>query len=331
MSSYAPFRSSKHVSAFIVIRVFLVVGFMKLSIVIPCYNSGKKIASLLVSIFSQIVDSVEVVVVNDGSRDNTLETINNVLEQHGHLRDQVNVVTIENSGAGMARQVGLERAQGKYVFFCDSDDRISSDFIQPILSAIENTPDMIYFSSVVSDVDGNYIRDKIKVPQNMSLSDSSQAFNKLFSDFGYTSAVWSFVFNRSLAISSGASFINRPVHEDHMFTLTLLSNASRILFLGEVLYYYVDEEGSLTRSNKNLSYLKQRYEAYDETKGLVKTSFGSANFKLYRDWSIRSLLALVSDNKQLFYKFKNCSFLKSILINDGLVVCKVIVRKVLGF
>lgn len=282
------------------------------------------------SIFPQIVDGVEVVVVNDGSRDNTLEAIDEVLEQYAHLRDQVNVITIENSGAGMARQVGLEQAQGEYVFFCDSDDRISSDFVQPILREIENTPDMIYFSSVVSDVDGNYIRDKIKVPKNISLSDNSEAFNKLLSDFGYTSAVWSFVFNRNLANSSGASFINRPVHEDHMFTLTLLSNAKHITFLSDVMYYYVEELGSLTRSEKKITYLEQRYEAYLETKDLVKTSFGENNFGLYRDWSISALLALVRDNKGLFVNLNNLRLIWAIMLNEGIFAAKVVINKALS-
>lgn len=302
---------------------------MKLSIVIPCYNSAKNISSLLRNILSQILDNVEIVIVNDGSKDNTLEAINNVLGEYNDLRGQVNVISIENSGAGMARQVGLEQSKGQYVSFCDSDDRISNDFVKLVLSSIENTPDMIYFSSVVSGVDGRYIRDKIRVPDCMSLSDNREAFNLLFSKLGYTSAVWSFAFNRDVAISSGASFINRAVHEDHMFTLTVLSRAKRINFLSNVIYYYVDEMGSLTRSAKKITYLEQRYEAYLETKNLVMNSFGLENFGLYREWTIRALLALVRDNKHLFSNPKNLGFLINLLAKEGFFAVKVTFNKIL--
>lgn len=301
---------------------------MGLSIVIPCYNSGKKIGILLKSIFSQIVEDLEVVIINDGSRDNTLEVIEQVLEEFTHFRRQVRIISINNSGAGIARQVGLEKAKGDYVFFCDSDDKISSNFIKLILSAMNEGPDVIYYSSVVSDIHGNFIRDKIKITNDIVTTNRSDAFHWLFSRFGYTSAVWSFVFKRKVALDSGASFINRPVHEDHMFTLTLLGSSHRIMFIPDLMYYYVDEQGSLTRSSKDINYLIQRYDAYDETRSLVKTKFGIDNYKLYREWSIRSLLSLIINNRCLFSRFRNFSFLNKVICNDFFIILKVISKKV---
>lgn len=111
---------------------------MKLSIIIPSYNCGKYISYLLSKLEKQLTSEVEVIVVNDGSTDNTLA----VLEQFKGIR----IIDKPNGGVSSARNVGLECANGKYVAFIDADDMISDNYIAEILNKINDNDDYFYIS-----------------------------------------------------------------------------------------------------------------------------------------------------------------------------------------
>lgn len=95
---------------------------MKLSIIIPAYNVGQYIGKCLNSVYeeSTVMDDFEVIVVDDGSTDNTLEVANGYKASHANLK----VIHKNNEGVGSARNVGLDEAQGEYVTFVDDDDWI---------------------------------------------------------------------------------------------------------------------------------------------------------------------------------------------------------------
>lgn len=290
---------------------------MKLSIIIPCYNASDNIEGLINNLAKQLTQEVEVIIVDDGSTDSSLNIIKSSIGKYEHLQEQFRIISRSNSGAAISRTVGLNYAKGEFVFFCDSDDRVSSRFIPTILSSIESSIDIIYFSSCITDESFNPTSSKIRVEDDCYIDGEKDIFSYLLNNCGYTAAVWSYVFRRSLSISSNAAFTNRKVHEDHLFTLSILGSAKKASFIKDVLYYQQHGNGSLTRSEKDFLYIKERYLAYKETRNFVSNKFGLSNLKKYDDWSLESFLYLSYQNKRLLLNFKNLAYVSLCLVNHA--------------
>ena len=114
---------------------------MKLSIIIPYYNTYEYTKELLEKLMQQITDEIEVIIVDDGCNDSRLDNL---------IKDKNNMLVLhrwENSGgASRPRNVGLDNAKGEYITFIDSDDMVSDDYIDKIMKAIEQKPDIIFLS-----------------------------------------------------------------------------------------------------------------------------------------------------------------------------------------
>lgn len=102
------------------------------SIIVPCYNCDKFIERCIVSLTKQTYSNFEIIAVNDGSTDNTLELLNGIARTDTRLR----VITQDNAGVSAARNRGIEEARGRYLVFCDADDFVEASYIADFL----NTP-----------------------------------------------------------------------------------------------------------------------------------------------------------------------------------------------
>lgn len=111
---------------------------MKISVIIPAYNAGKHIKKTLDSILGQSLADFEVIVVNDGSTDNTAEIV------EGYPDPRIKMVTQENGGTMAARKTGIEHVSGDYALFCDADDLMRPDALRNLYSAaVENDADIV--------------------------------------------------------------------------------------------------------------------------------------------------------------------------------------------
>lgn len=280
---------------------------VKLSLIVPCYNSENNIETLLSELIKNSCaydEWLEIIVVNDGSTDRTLDLINDCMSLT-KINSLVKVYTIENSGAAKARTFGLNKSCGEYVLFIDSDDELSSLFFEAAFHYIESEEniDMLYFSSVM--IDDNKELDKIVFQKEITFSNPDDALNYFLKYNNYTAAVWGYIFSRPLLERSRPKFTNRVAHEDHLFTLSLISNSKKIKVIKNKLYFQKLVSGSLTRSQKNYSYIYERYAAFKESQKYMKVSnkFSCETRKLYDIWSMKSYLQLVMSNKKLMNKF----------------------------
>ena len=110
----------------------------KISVIVPCYNCEETIGHTLMSILSSTVTDIEVILVNDGSSDNTSELLHELSREDGRIV----VIDKENGGVSSARNAALEIARGEYIGFVDSDDIIDHDMYEYLLSAMERGADI---------------------------------------------------------------------------------------------------------------------------------------------------------------------------------------------
>lgn len=116
------------------------------SVVVPAYNAGRFLPTALGSVYRQTVQDFEIVVVNDGSTDNTEEIL------RGERDPRLRFITRENGGECVARNQGMREARGKYIAFLDSDDAWLPNHLEQALSFMESHPDIAWFSSTLKKV-----------------------------------------------------------------------------------------------------------------------------------------------------------------------------------
>jgi glycosyltransferase involved in cell wall biosynthesis len=218
-----------------------------LSFIVPFYNNEDFVVASLSSLFNQIGDDIEVVIIDDGSTDASVERVRQLLgkQQHPH----VTFISQKNGGIANARNVGLHHAQGRYITFLDGDDLLSDDYLgilRPLLIADED--DLIDF---------NYQKFTNVPPMQPA---ATTAHRSLY-DFAHHGLacltplfansmwhLWSRVYRRSLL--EGESFENGRRYEDVIFTPFQYFKTQKIAHLDHVLYFYRDNSHGITRNVK---------------------------------------------------------------------------------
>ncbi|MDO4990874.1 MAG: glycosyltransferase family 2 protein, partial [Eubacteriales bacterium] len=179
---------------------------MKLSIVIPVYNTRDYLAACLDSVLVPAADDCEIIVVNDGSTDDS-EVL--ALDYAARYPGRIRVISTENGGLGAARNVGLEAASGEFVFFLDSDDRLADGALPEILDSLTPERDIVIFDFLSVDTDGNVLERLSGCRQTGAVS--LHAFPELLME--YPSGC-NKICRRSLFLDSGIRFPGRVWYED---------------------------------------------------------------------------------------------------------------------
>ena len=105
----------------------------KVSIVVPIYNSEKELPRCIDSILNQTFSDFELILINDGSKDGSL----NILKEYEQKDKRVTVIDNENNGVSETRNIGIRRSSGDYIAFVDSDDYIESDMVEALVESVE--------------------------------------------------------------------------------------------------------------------------------------------------------------------------------------------------
>jgi len=252
---------------------------MLISVIIPAYNASKTIYKTLDSLLEQTRSDFEVLIIDDGSVDNTYEVCTAYTKERNFR-----VLKQENKGVSAARNLGINNAKGDYLLFMDADDFISKSAINEIYKYLEkNNSDIVFFNY--------YIKNKnVEIPVSYSgeLVKDKIITNIMKGDVrGF---VWNKVFRKSFIQENNLFFSeNLKYCEDEEFLLDSIWLSDKISYLNTHLYYYVQHENSFTNqktddfyTNKFLPYIlliekKPYFKAYG--KFLI---LKAARLRLYR-------------------------------------------------
>ena len=122
----------------------------RISLIVPIYGVERYIRQFAESALGQTYDDVQFVFVNDGTKDRSMEVLEQLVdEKFSHLRPRIVIINKENGGLPSARKAGLDAAEGEYVLFADSDDWLEKDAVAKVMAKVEETDaDIVYFDLI---------------------------------------------------------------------------------------------------------------------------------------------------------------------------------------
>ena len=212
-----------------------------LSIIVPVYNVEEYIEECLYSIIHQQKNSLsyEIIVVDDGSPDRSIELVESIASKNTDVR--LRIVRQEKKGLGEARNVGIENANGMYIWCVDSDDTIHHASFSAIEKSLVCQPDIIAISAVGSGHD-KMIIDREKMDGKVLTG------ARLLSDKSWTPCVPFNIINKSFLLEMHLKQMGQIYHEDIEFTPRMHYAAKRILILNDPLYVVRVNNESITRT-----------------------------------------------------------------------------------
>lgn len=225
---------------------------IKISVIIPVYNVEKYIDKCLSSLVNQTFKDYEILVINDGSPDNSQKIIDEYVKKYPNL---VKSFIKENGGQGSARNLGIEKAKGKYVMFVDSDDYVENNMLEKMYNAIlKDNYDIVVCNNYVEYLNGKRVFD---VDEGIYNNRENKAY------FFSKPAVWNKIFKKSLITDNNIVFREKLWYEDFDFTVKLYGLTNKIGFIDDYLYNYLLRPGS-TMNNSNIERNLEILTAFDE-------------------------------------------------------------------
>ena len=245
------------------------------SIIVPIYNVEKYLSQCLDSIIGQTYSNIEIILIDDGSTDNSPQICDEYAKQDGRIR----VIHKENSGVSASRNLGLSYARGEYVAFIDSDDWLELNAIEfCVKKIIENNLDVIRF---------NFIReyaDKTIPKENTFLEEKIYTFDECKTvlrqtiglvkeelqspeNLDFLSSVWLGVYRKEIIRRHSLKFfeVNKiGNHEDGLFNINYLLHVKKFQFANQYFYHYrKTNESSIITQYKN-DYLEKHLLLFSE-------------------------------------------------------------------
>ncbi|HFU4233396.1 TPA: glycosyltransferase family 2 protein [Streptococcus suis] len=269
------------------------------TIVVPIYNVAKYLEKCLLSIIGQTYTKLQIILVNDGSTDSSLQ----ICKTFEKKDCRVEIIDKKNGGLSDARNTGIDYARGEYILLVDSDDYISPKTVETCLQAIEITnSDIVEFQAVKVSESTKFIFEDTGF-EKLEIYGHSEAVAKCLS-YDNKIVAWNKLYKKNLFEE-----IRYPIgklHEDEFTTPYIVDKVTNYCKISAVLYAYVQREGSIMNDSFNdnrlviidahkerIAYFTRKYE--DKYKKILLYSYFSA---------LSNLLMLLPKSHAKFYKLK---------------------------
>lgn len=301
----------------------------KVSVLIPCYNTEEYLSRCLDSVISQTYKNLEIVLLDDGSTDNSL----NIMKEYQAKDDRITIISRENRGIATSRNELIEKSTGEYASFVDSDDYISNDYISSMMEAIEKSNSDIALCGVKKVYD-NTTNERITT-ETIHVSDRIETLKAMISVRDYYDYPVAKLYNRKCI--QNVRFPDGRIYEDTATLFKIYNNIDRAVILDKECYFYlIGREGSITtkkytKKNLNDNYLAihDRYEFILEKVPEIKNEICLCYINNAIVLVQRALLTndneimnseivkkVYGEIKQIYPLVKDCSFINEYIERD---------------
>lgn len=231
---------------------------MKLvSLIVAVYNVEQYIEKCLISIKNQTYTNIQVIVVDDGAKDNSAK----ICEDFAAKDSRFKVVHKENAGLGYARNTGLEHVEGDFVMFIDGDDFLEPNMVETFVKYQEETNSDMIICGFKRYIDDDHIKDVNTVKTAISFEGEEEIITKVlcpilgpdaskYSNDGREMCVWTNFYSMDVIRKMDLKFVSERVYsaEDFFFNVPFIRHCNKITMIPECLYNYRYNDTSLTNT-----------------------------------------------------------------------------------
>ena len=303
----------------------------KISVIIPVYNTEKYLRKCFDSVINQNYPNMEMVIINDGSKDNSEKIINEYKNKYPEI---ISYYSKENTGVADTRNFGIEKAKGDYIMFLDSDDYIDEALFSHLETYVNQDIDLIKFKLQRVTREGKLVE---FVPGETFENISGQeGFNQLYGTDVLLDSPCVYLIKKDIFTKNNLKFKVGTEHEDFglmPFVIVLAKTMVSVNFYG---YYYVQSDNSITRNEDYSKTLKKAYDAlahYDNAIELLKkldlNEITKQNVKIYYTNAIilKTKELQPADQEKYIQEIKKRKMTKNIRIRN---IKQLIKRIILG-
>lgn len=252
-----------------------------ITVIINVYNREKYIKKCIDSVINQTYKNLEILIINDGSTDNTLKICKTYRDK------RIKIITTKNQGLSLSRNVGIDNAKGEYLYFIDSDDFIESDTIEYLYNLCKKYKSDFSTCEPLIIYDYNY---KNKQPrEKIKVLNKQQMLKKVLISEKYKNSTWNKLIKKELY--NNVRFENRIIN-DVVVTYKLVLKSEKIVYSNQKKYCYLKHQNAITRTgyekiDRTSDYYKAIIERYEYIKkiypNMIENNIGllRAILKLY--------------------------------------------------
>jgi len=214
------------------------------SIVVPVYNTANYLNKCIGSILNQSYDNYEIIVINDGSTDNSKE----ILEEY-KANKKITIITQKNKGLSVARNNGIKKSKGDYIIFLDSDDYIDYKLLEKLYDNITDDVELIRYQA--RTVNENYETIREYSEEEFGTISNDDAIKKIVK-YHFVENSWLYCYKRELFTQKKLKFDVGFIHEDFGLTPLILLKSNKILSINYIGYNYLIRQNSIMNDDKKV-------------------------------------------------------------------------------
>lgn len=230
---------------------------MKISVIVPIYNTSLYLSECLNSLINQTYKNLEIICINDGSTDNSLE----ILNEYQKKDNRIKIITQENQGLSSARNKGIEEANGELISFIDSDDWVDLNFYEKLVNALKKENADIAAASIIR-TRKTYSKPRVKYEKQITANTLEEKIKAC--NIPKCCYVWNKIYKTSIV--KNRNFKINAYFEDVLWTPLILKNSNKMVCVPDTNYYYRANSSSIVKKKQTP---KKQQDAYFAKKFIV--------------------------------------------------------------
>ena len=267
-----------------------------ISVIIPVYNVEAYLRECVDSVLKQTHQNFEIILVDDGSTDSS----GDICDEYAGDDERICVIHQKNSGPSKTRNTGLENANGKYIYFLDSDDYIDNNALELLVNTAEsNNADLVFFDAHSFTDDGSEIKQGYLVKETYEAKSGYEILTELHNNKDYHCAIYLLLIKHQLLTDNEITFLESAYcSEDMLFTYQVYCSAQNAVQCKNTLYHRRYRSGSIVTSKKSQRHFKSCRDVYEKIRDYSE-KIGKTGDYMATEYTVRCAFNALNTYKKI--------------------------------